>query len=101
MTRWNKQADLITVTVTLNDEGSPVFETSRRTVFCNQYVIGAQSWLAARSAGLHADFEIEIRSYEYNGEQVVEFDGVECQVERVSDTGEFTRLLLKRRVSNE
>lgn len=100
MSRWSKLATLIGVEITLDDEGSPITSKTRKTVFCNARRIGSEDWLAARAAGLHADYEIELRSSEYGGQQLVEFDGTECQVERVRDTGEFTKLLLARRLSN-
>lgn len=100
MTRWSETVELIGITETLNDEGSPIEERIVRKIYCNPFTIGANTWLAARSAGLHADAEIEVRSNEYFGEQAAKYRGIEFEVERVNNTGEFTRLILARRLSN-
>ena len=69
-------------------------------VFVNVYDVGLSTWMAARSAGLHADAEIQLRSLDYSGQERVLMDGIEYEVERVSDTGDFTRLVLARRLNN-
>lgn len=71
-----------------------------REVFANVYEIGLNSYLAARASGLHADAELQLRSGDYDGEEIVLFGGNEYTVERVSDSGEFTRLTLARRLAN-
>ena len=100
MTRWSKSVELIGITETLNDEGSPTEERIVRKIFCNPLTIGAQVWMAARNAGLHADASIEVRTAEYFGEQAAKMDGIEYMVERASTSGEFTRLILARRLFN-
>ena len=100
MTLWNCTADLETMTTTLNDEGVPVETAVPKTVCVNKRTIGATTWVAARSAGLKADAEISLRSCDYDGQQRLVFDGTEYEVERVSNTGEYTVLTLKRRLSD-
>lgn len=71
-----------------------------RTVFGNQRTMGATSWMAQRSAGLHADAEIQVRACDYEGEPSCVIDGTEYEVERCKGTGEFVTLTLKRRLGN-
>lgn len=71
-----------------------------RTVFGNQRTMGATSWMAQRSAGLHADAEIQVRACDYAGEPSCSIDGTEYEVERCKGQGEFVTLTLKRRLGN-
>lgn len=64
------------------------------------FSIGTGTWLAARSAGLHADAEIQVRSVDYSAQNIVVMRGEDYTVERASDTGEYTRLVLAKRLSN-
>lgn len=99
--RWNKVVDLYTVTTTRNAAGDHVEAVSEPvTVFANPRHIGTEAWAAARNLGLHADASIEVRTWEYSGQNRCEMDGVEYEVERSYDTGEYTNLTLKRRLSN-
>lgn len=99
--RFNSTATLYLESATQDASGNPVHVMSEpREVFANVYEIGLRSFIAAQSAGLHADAEIQLRNADYDGENIVEFDGKEYTVERVSEAGEFTRLTLARRVAN-
>lgn len=96
---WNKVVDLVRLKDGCTEEGAPTFEEVGRTkVFANNNHIGMEKWAAAKSIGLHADAAIEVRSIDYNGEQVCEFDGCAYDVERVYDRGEWTNLTLKKRL---
>jgi len=86
------------VSVTVGADGAPAQSGEPRMVFVNPMRVGSQSWAAARSAGLHADAQVQLRSCDYAGEQEVTIDGVPYDVERVADRGEFTTLTLARRV---
>lgn len=74
--------------------------SAEATVFANQMHMGMESWAAARSEGLHADSSIQVRSEEYDGHNRCTLDGVEYEIERAYDTGEYTTLTLKRRLRN-
>lgn len=98
MSRWNAFAELVRVSVEVGPDGSASETRSSRRVPANRRTVGATSWAAALSAGLHADAEVELRSRDYLGEQELSMDGTEYEVERVQDSGEFCRLTLKRRL---
>ena len=71
-----------------------------KLLWANVYTVGTSAWLAGRAAGLHADAEVQVRSIDYGGENVVVMGGEEYSVERASNTGEFTRLVLSHRLAN-
>ena len=100
MTRWNSTATLIAVTASFDSEGNPSESTSETDVFCNVRRVGAEAYMAARSAGLHADAEVEVRSADYAGQQRALIGGREYEIEGVRGTGEFAVLTLAKRLSN-
>ena len=102
--RFNDVITLVTTTAT-QDEAGVFHDTEvKRDVFANPYTIGANAYMAAQSAGLHADAEFQIRSAEYNGEQVVRRgegeNEIEYTVETVINEGEYTRIILAKRLRN-
>lgn len=99
MTRYADTITLLEYEVETDSHGNAVQTvSSSREVFANRYTMGTTAWLAARSSGLHADCEYQLRSCDYAGEQRAIVNGVECEIESAQDTGEFTRLILKRRL---
>lgn len=99
MTRWNETLKLVSVEKVQDDSGAFVDERSERAVFCNPMTMGTTAWTAARAGGLKADVEVQVRSADYNGEQRAVFRGVECEVERAQDSGEFTALTMAKRAN--
>ena len=98
MSRWADVLYLVEVVRDMRPDGS--FSESRRTeaVFCNRLTVGARTWAAARSAGLHADASVRARACDYRGQTAAVLGGVEYEVERAQDTGEFCDLTLMRRL---
>lgn len=101
MTRYAATAELVSVAVTVADDGSTAEERTSRQVFVNAMRTGAQAWAAARAAGLHDDATVQLRSCDYQGEAEVRMDGVPYEVERARDDGEYTVLTLKRRLRSD
>lgn len=100
--RFNTTATLYLETAAQDDAGNTVrSKGAPKEVYANRYEIGLNAFIAARDSGLHADAEMQLRTADYGGENVACFDGVEYTVERASDSGEFTRLVLARRLSND
>lgn len=97
----NATARLISVSMERDSLGNFIEATHERTVYANRFYVGDSTWMAAKSAGLHADAEIQVRSSSYKGEQRVILDGIEFEVERVDDRGEYARLTLSKRLNND
>lgn len=98
MSRWNATAVLKATSVEVDGNGRPVETATARTVFCNERHMGATDWAASRSAGLHADAQIEVRTCDYRGEGSCSYGGADFEVERAKSVGETTLLTLKRRL---
>lgn len=101
MTRWDMSLTLVKRVQEQRDDGSwAEAEPIRTKVWANRRKIGSSTWLAARSAGLHADASVQIRSFEYDGQEDVEIAGIEYTVEKAVRYGEFTVLTLAKRLPN-
>lgn len=101
MTRWNHQGTLVSVSIEVDGEGQQIEVREEAPVYVNQRQMGATAWMAARSAGLHADAHIEVPTGDYSGQEIIEVDGIEYDIERVQEIGDVTYLTLERRLSNE
>lgn len=96
--RWDSTITLTSVSVEVGDNGVPTETVTTTCSWCNRHRVGSSAYFAARSAGLHADAVVELRSAAYSGEQQATLDGVPYEVEGVSEEGEFVRLTLRRRL---
>lgn len=108
MSRYNRIVTLYDVEQQKNSRGQVVgeLESNGRRVYANQYTIGLTSWAAGAAKNLHADAVYMVRSGEYKGEtraRVKDVSGnyIEYEIEEVSEMGDSTRLILRRRLVNE
>lgn len=103
MTRWNDTCELLSSPERFQDaEGNWHQGTQHAaTVYCNRFAVGGSTWASVVDAGLRADAELQVRACDYAGQDEVRFHGTEYDVTRVVDSGEFVRLTLGRRLSND
>lgn len=101
MTRFTKAVELVSVALEQDAYGGFSEVETVSKAFGNRMTVGATAWAAARSTGLHADGSVQLRSCDYAGQERLRMDGVEYEVERAVDSGEFTVLTLARRLSND
>ena len=98
MSGWNEVCYLVEVAHAQRPDGTFSESKSTKAAFCDRLSVGASTWAAARSEGLHPDASVRLRSCDYAGQTAVVLGGVEYEVERASDRGEFCDLTLKRRL---
>lgn len=100
--RFSEPVTAFLESATQDDMGNATLTRSEKTtIWANVYTVGLNSWLAGRAAGLHADAEIQVRSVDYDGQNIIVMGDDEYSVERVTNTGEFTRLVLSHRLGNK
>lgn len=75
-------------------------EVVKRTVFVNQYSLGAATRSALFDMGLSAQAEIEVVLGAYKNETEVEFEGIQYDVISTSDSAGHTRIVLGKRINN-
>lgn len=100
MTRFNEVVELLSVEVTVKDDGTQASTVKSSMAFANKYTLGLTSWAAAVSMGLHADAQVSMRSCDYAGQQKLRMGGIEYDIESAREKGEFVTLTLKRRLDN-
>lgn len=99
--RWTDTCELISKTYVTDDEGVQHEVTTKREVFCNTYSLGTQSWTSARLADYSADAEIQLRSCDYDDETDLILHGNPYSVEHPMVHGDYTRLTLRKNLSDE
>lgn len=101
MARYSDVITLRNVTHEVDEQGSvkPVYEDTE--VFFNKYSVSLQQRLAGAAEGLQGMIEGQVRSFDYDGQELALIDGVEYTVNDTNDTGEFCVLTLSKRLANE
>ena len=94
---WSDVISLIALEEGLNENGFPeIVEGEPREVFANRLEIYTNEHYQAKQSGITIQFKFEIRAVEYEGEEVVEYNGERYNVERRFEKSEFIELTLKR-----
>lgn len=92
MMRWSDVIGLGTIVETVED--NEVVETiSYREVFANKLSVRSKEFYEARTIDLKPELMFEVRSSEYNGEEMLKFDSIEYSIIRTYDIGEITELI--------
>lgn len=65
-----------------NDYGDPIDTESERTVFANKKSIRQSEFYQAMATGLKPVIMFEIRTIDYDNEEILEFDSVRYKIER-------------------
>lgn len=100
MTRFKETCQLVSRTYVVDGEGVPQESERRFKAYCNSYTVATQAWSTAKLASYDADDEVQLRTCDYHGEREVVYRGRAYTVAHVMDQGDFTRLLLSRKVSD-
>ena len=101
--RWADQITLIALTEKTphtNEHGFPTeSEETATTVFANKKSVGFSEFYKARQAGYATEMKFDVHSFEYTGQQIVEYpvsSGVRYRVLRtyLHENRKFTELTL-------
>lgn len=71
-----------------------------RMVFANKKSVRQNEFYQAQALGLRPELMFEIRSFEYTGEEKLEFDDHEYSIIRTYDRGETIELICQGAVNN-
>ena len=94
---WSDVVLLIGIEEGLNENGFPdIIESEPRQVFANRLEIYSNEHYQAKQSGVTIQYKFEVRSVDYEGEEVVEYNGERYDVERGFEKSEFIELTLKR-----
>ena len=96
--RYDRVIELVSVSFTEDALGQEIEVPTSRTVFANEFTIGAGEFYEAGRSGMKPEREYQVRSAEYHDEPELIADGVRYQIIRPLRRGEWTRLTCQRRV---
>ena len=101
MARFSERITLRELSHEVDDAGCVRSNAEDTTVFFNRFSTSLQNRLAGAADGLKGIVEGQVRSCDYEGQQVALIGGRRYTVADAADTGEFTRLTLAERLSDE
>lgn len=91
---------LIQQTQGVDEYGDPTRTETRRDVFCRKASIGQKEFYQAHAVGLQPELKLVLADYlDYEGEQLVEYDGQTFRVLRTYRTGLELELVVYREVN--
>jgi SPP1 family predicted phage head-tail adaptor len=92
--RLSNVIDLVNISDTINENGFPKKTVvTRRTVFAIKKSIQNKEFYIASQHGFQLSLMFEIRLFEYNSENFVEFDNKTYQVIRTYEKGQWLELI--------
>lgn len=100
MARFGAVAKLVSVSTEYDGNGAAVETRTERQVFANEFSFSTDSAIAARAQGLMLAAVLQVRSCDYGGEQMCEFNGRLLSVASSSSNGEMCTLTLGERLSD-
>lgn len=77
-----KIVKLVKETITHGNYGQEIITETSSTVFGRLYSVTRNEWTDAGQRGVEANFRLDVYTFEYNGEKIVELDGVRYGVYR-------------------
>ena len=99
MSGWLKTCVLVQIETERDEYGVATEHKAKRRVRCNPFSMGAQSFYAAATSGVHPVATIQLYKCDYRGERTVEYDGATLNVDRVdASSPTFVVLTLTERV---
>lgn len=91
---------LIATTTSEDEYGDPVVTQTRREVFCDVVSIGQKEFYQAQAVGLQPEVKFVLADHlDYEGEQLVEYDGQLLRVLRTYRTGHALEIVCYREVN--
>lgn len=84
----------------VDEYGDPMVTETSREVFCRMASIGQKEFYQAHAVGLQPELKLVLADYlDYNGEQLVEYDGQRFRVLRTYRAGQELELVVYREVN--
>lgn len=89
---------LVTQTITTDKYGNEVAKETERTVFCEVDSISQTEFYAAANTELNPEYKFTIFFGDYEGEEVVVFNGARYSVYRTYRAGDNLELYAERKI---
>ena len=94
-------AYLVSESWTQDNTGVQRRSTEKRKVFVKVSSVNSQEWFEGGRNGLNPELRMRMRSADYQGEQIADYNGVEYEIYRTYVArNDFIDLYVQRRVGN-
>lgn len=101
MATYDHELVLISETIQEDEIGNRIPIETRKTILCDKKSAGRNEYYQAAAAGLKPELVLIVHAYEYNGEQLVEFEGKRYSVIRIYELNdEEIELVCERKAGN-
>jgi len=98
---YDHELTLIGETIEEDEIGNQRPVETRTMILCSVKSAGRNDFYSGAAAGLRPEYVFTVHAYEYNGERVVEYEGVRYRVIRTYQTGtEEIELTAERVIGN-
>ncbi|MBD7984411.1 hypothetical protein H9649_07460 [Sporosarcina sp. Sa2YVA2] len=95
---WSDVVQLVDLVEGTDKDGFPEVVPGRpRKVFANRKSVRSQEFHAAKQQGITLSYMFEVRTDEYQGEESLFYNGLEQNVYRTYEKGEFIELICHRK----
>jgi SPP1 family predicted phage head-tail adaptor len=85
---------------TLDSVGNQIVSTTERLVYANEFYVNGSEFYRAAQAGLKAEKQLEVYSFEYNGEEKLKHNNVVYKIIRAETRGDKTRITCEKVVGD-
>lgn len=89
---------LISQTISVDDYGNEVKTETERQVMCEVYSITQTEFYAAANTELNPEYRFDVFFGDYNGEDVIEYQGNRYAIYRTYRTGDTLELYCERKI---
>lgn len=79
---WDDQVTLIKTSYIKDEIGNQIEQQERQVVYCNKKSVGRSEFYSANVKDARPEILLEIHAFEYDGQRLVEFNGVVYRVLR-------------------
>lgn len=92
--------DLIEEVHVQNDYGVMESVTTSHRIFADVTSVSATEWFEGGRSGLNPEYRMTVFTYDYNGEEILEYNGVQYTIYRKYVRGDKTELYVQKRQGN-
>lgn len=89
---------LVTRTITTDTYGNETVQETDKTVFCEVYSITQSEFFAAADTQLNPEYRFTVFFGDYNGQEIVKYNGARYAVYRTYRTGDYLELYVERKI---
>lgn len=92
---------LVDRTYTQNEYGVMLPTETKKKVFCSKTSVTSAEWFEGGRNGLNPEYRFIVFKYDYNNEEVLEYNSVQYTIYRTYENNDLIELYVEKRKGNE